>query len=77
MARQPAWHLLDYIISQVLRALQSREHLHLGLIAPYDSPRIANPMYMEVVPNELATSIQLGLVLRPLSYLVVNGGRLT
>lgn len=45
----------------------------LGLIARDDPPRIANPIYMEVVPRELTAATQGDLPMRQLSYINADG----
>ena len=46
----------------------------LGLIAVDDQPRIANPIYAEVVPRELTYATQAGLVQDPAWYVKADGG---
>ena len=46
----------------------------LGLIAHDDPPRIANPIYAEVVPRELTYATQAGLVQEPAWYVRDDGG---
>ena len=46
----------------------------LGLIARDDPPRIANPIYAEVVPRELTYAVQAGLVVDPAWYVDAGGG---
>ena len=46
----------------------------LGLIARDDPPRIANPIYAEVVPRELTYATQAGLVQDPAWYVDEDGG---
>ena len=46
----------------------------LGLIARDDPPRIANPVYAEVVPRELTTAAQSGLVQETAWYVDPDGG---
>ncbi len=46
----------------------------LGLIARDDPPRIANPIYAEVVPRELTSATQAGLVQNPIWYVRDDGG---
>ena len=46
----------------------------LGLIARDDPPRIANPIYAEVVPRELTYATQAGLVQDPGWYVNDDGG---
>ena len=46
----------------------------LGLIARDDPPRIANPIYAEVVPRELTYAVQAGLVEDPAWYVDAGGG---
>ena len=46
----------------------------LGLIAVDDPPRIANPIYGEVVPRELTYATQAGLVQEPAWYVKADGG---
>ena len=46
----------------------------LGLLARDDSPRIANPIYREVVPRELITAIQGDLLLQQSWYVNSEGG---
>ena len=46
----------------------------LGLIARDDPPRIANPIYAEVVPRELTYATQAGLVQDPAWYVDDGGG---
>ena len=46
----------------------------LGLIARDDPPRIANPIYAEVVPRELTAATQWDLPLQAISYVEANGG---
>lgn len=45
----------------------------LGLVACDDPPRIANPIYMEVIPCELTAATQGDLPLRRLSYINEDG----
>ena len=42
----------------------------LGLVAPEEAPRIANPIYAEVVPRELTSAAQAAMV----QQRIVNGG---
>ena len=46
----------------------------LGLIARDDPPRIANPVYAEVVPRELTSAAQSGLVQETAWYVDPDGG---
>ena len=46
----------------------------LGLLARDDPPRIANPIYREVVPRELTASIQADLQLQSAWYIDSEGG---
>ena len=46
----------------------------LGLIARDDPPRIANPIYAEVVPRELTYAVQAGLVQDVAWYVDAEGG---
>ena len=46
----------------------------LGLIARDNPPRIANPIYTEVVPRELTCAAQAGLVQDPAWYIDAEGG---
>ena len=46
----------------------------LGLIARDDPPRIANPIYAEVVPRELTYAVQAGLVEDTAWYVDADGG---
>ena len=46
----------------------------LGLIARDNPPRIANPIYAEVVPRELTYAAQAGLVQDPAWYIDAGGG---
>ena len=46
----------------------------LGLIARDDPPRIANPIYAEVVPRELTYAVQAGLVEDTAWYVDAGGG---
>ena len=46
----------------------------LGLVARDDPPRIANPIYAEVVPRELTYATQAGLVQDPAWYVDDDGG---
>ena len=46
----------------------------LGLIARDDPPRIANPIYTEVVPRELTRAAQSGLVQETAWYVDADGG---
>ena len=46
----------------------------LGLIARDDPPRIANPVYAEVVPRELTCAAQAGLVEETAWYVDADGG---
>ena len=46
----------------------------LGLIARDDPPRIANPVYAEVVPRELTCAAQAGLVEETSWYIDADGG---
>ena len=46
----------------------------LGLVAPDDPLRIANPIYAEVVPRELTSAAQSGLVQDPAWYVDAGGG---
>ena len=46
----------------------------LGLIARDNPPRIANPIYAEVVPRELTYAAQAGLVQDPAWYIDAEGG---
>ena len=46
----------------------------LGLIARDNPPRIANPIYAEVVPRELTYAAQAGLVQDPAWYIDADGG---
>ena len=46
----------------------------LGLIAGDDPPRIANPIYAEVVPRELTLGAQAGLVQKTAWYVRADGG---
>ena len=46
----------------------------LGLIARDDPPRIANPVYAEVVPRELTLAAQSGLVQEATWYVGADGG---
>ena len=46
----------------------------LGLIARDDPPRIANPVYAEVVPRELTCAAQAGLVEETAWYIDADGG---
>ena len=46
----------------------------LGLIARDNPPRIANPIYAEVVPRELTYAAQAGLVEDPAWYIDADGG---
>ena len=45
----------------------------LGLIARDDPPRIANPIYMEVIPRELTAATQEDLPMRRLAYINADG----
>ena len=47
----------------------------LGLVAPEEAPRIANPIYAEVVPRELTCAAQAGLV-QETAWYVDGAGRL-
>ena len=46
----------------------------LGLIARDDPPRIANPIYAEVVPRELTYAVQAKLIQDPAWYVDAEGG---
>ena len=46
----------------------------LGLIAPDAPPRLANPIYREVVPRELTAATQEDLLYRTASYVAPDGG---
>ena len=46
----------------------------LGLVAQHDPVRIANPIYAEVVPRELTSAVQSGLVQDTAWYVDANGG---
>ena len=46
----------------------------LGLIAPDSPPRLANPIYREVVPRELTAATQEDLLYRTASYVAPDGG---
>ncbi len=46
----------------------------IGLIAGDDPLRIANPIYAEVIPRELASAAQKGIVAEATWYLDANGG---
>ena len=46
----------------------------LGLVAPDDPPRIANPIYAEVVPRELTWGTQASLLHETAWYVTADGG---
>ncbi len=46
----------------------------LGLIAPDDPPRIANPIYAEAVPRELTSAVQAKLIQDAAWYVDAGGG---
>ena len=48
---------------------------NLGLVAPAAPPRIANPIYAQVVPRELTYATQKDLVVEPTWY-IDDGGAL-
>ena len=46
----------------------------LGLVAPDDPLRVANPIYAEVIPRELTLAVQTGLAEDPAWYIDAAGG---
>ena len=61
-----------------LKNFERREDLEyvrdLGLISPDDPPRIANPIYAEVVPRELTVTAQSELPVQPAWYVDADKG---
>ena len=69
--------VIEPLLSGAERALADRDLGYvrdLGLIARDNPPRIANPIYAEVVPRELNSGAQAGLVQDPAWYVDAGGG---
>ena len=69
--------VIEPLLSGGERALSDRDLGYvrdLGLIARDDPPRIANPIYAEVVPRELTCGPQAGLAQDPAWYVDADGG---
>ena len=69
--------VIEPLLSGGERALSDRDLGYvrdLGLIARDDPPRIANPIYAEVVPRELTCGPQAGLAQDPAWYIDAGGG---
>ena len=69
--------VIEPLLSGGQRALSDRDLGYvrdLGLIARDDPPRIANPIYAEVVPRELTCGPQAGLAQEAARYVDAGGG---
>ena len=69
--------VIEPLLSGDERALSARDLEYvrdLGLIARDNPPRIANPIYAEVVPRELTCGPQAGLAQDPAWYVGAGGG---